>query len=71
MGARGVMAITYTTNISDFVDDKNLQILTNFTSKIFNTQVKALMHDGYIFTLINVMLASLLRHNKHLKDVSG
>ena len=61
----------YSWNISDFVDDKNHQIVKNFASVLFNTQVKALNQGGYIFTLRTAMLDSLLQHNKALKMVAG
>ena len=58
-------------NISDFSDENNRQLVMNFVSVLFNTQVKALKHDGHICTFINVMLASLLQHNNDLKIISG
>ena len=53
-------ALIYPPNTSAFVDDNNRQIVTKFASVLFNTQVKALKHDGHHCTFINVMLASLL-----------
>ena len=41
------------------------------TRILVNTQVKAIKHDGHICTVINVMLASLLEHNKALKMIAG
>ena len=69
--ARDVTAMIYPPNVSAFVDGKNRQIVTNFASVLFNTQVKALKHDGNICTFINFILASLLHHNEALKGLSG
>ena len=62
-GACDVTAMIYPPSISEFVDENNRKIVTNFSSVIFNTQVKALRNDGHIFTFVNVMLASLLHNN--------
>ena len=62
-GARDTTAMIYCLNISEFVDENNHQIVKNFASVLFNTQVKSLKHDGNLSTFINVMLASLLQHN--------
>ena len=59
----------YSWNISDFVDDKNHQIVIKIACVLFNTQAKALMHNVYIFTFRNFILASLLHHKKALKGV--
>ena len=67
--AHDVSAMIYPPNISSFFYDNNHQIVTNFVSALFNTQVKALKHDGFIFTLRNFMLASLLQHNGALKGI--
>ena len=56
-GARGVTAMIYPPNISAFFDKNNRQIVTNFASVLFNTQVKALKHDGHIFKFRNFMIA--------------
>ena len=45
--ARYLMAMIYPPNISLFVENKNLQIVMKISSVLFNTQVKALKHDGY------------------------
>ena len=55
--------------ISYLVGDNNLQIVTKFSSVLFNSQVKALRHDDHIFTFRKFILASLLYHKKYLKDV--
>ena len=67
----GVTVIIYPPKISAFVDEKNRQILTNFSSVLFNTQVKVLKHYVHICTFRNVILALLLHHNKDLKGISG
>ena len=67
----GVTEMLYPTNISSFSDDNNRQLVMNFASVRFKTQVKALKHDGHICTFIKVMLASLLQHNKYLKIIAG
>ena len=54
-----------------FVDKNNRQIVTNFASVLFNTQAKALNHDGHLCTFINVMLASIMQHKKALKGLAG
>ena len=61
----------YPPNISAFFDEHNHQIVTNFSSVPFNTQVKAVKHDGHICTFGNVILDSLLQHNKALKVLTG
>ena len=61
----------YTPSISAFVKNNNRQIVTNFSSVLFNTQVKAVKYDGHICTFGNVILASLLQHNKALKVLTG
>ena len=65
------MEVIYPPNIPAFVDDNNPQILTNFASALFNTQAKALSHDGHLFSFRNVMLDSLMHHNEYLKGISG
>ena len=45
--------------------------MTNFSSVPFNTQVKAVKHDGHICTFGNVILASLLQHNRAPKVLTG
>ena len=65
------MAMIYPPNISIFVDEKNRQIVANFVSVIFNTQMKTLKHDDHICTFITGMLASLLHHKKSLKSITG
>ena len=69
-GEHGVTEIIYPPNISAFVDENNRQIVTNFTSVLFNTQVKALKHDGHFCTFRADILTSLLQHNKSLKIVA-
>ena len=41
-----------------------------FASALFNTQVKALKHDGHIFTFINVMLDLILNNYDNMKGIS-
>ena len=60
----------YPPKISAFVDKNNIQIVTNFASVLFKTQVKSLKHDGHLCTFINVIPASLLQHNKALKGLA-
>ena len=67
----GVTEMIYPPNISAFVDDNNRQIVTNFSSVLFNTLVKALNHYVHICKFRNVMLASLLQHNEALKIIAG
>ena len=69
-GERDVTEMIYPPNISDFVDDNNRQIVTNFSSVVFSTQVKALKHDVHIYTFINFMPDLILQHNESLKGVS-
>ena len=69
-GARDVTEIIYPPNISAFVDKNNRQTVTNFTSVLFNTQVKALKHDGHIYTFRNVMISFLLQHKEILKGLA-
>ena len=54
------MEMIYPPSISAFVDENNRQIVTKFVSVLFNTKVKALMHDVHLSTFRNVMYASLL-----------
>ena len=70
-GEHVLTAMVYPPNISAFVDKNSRQIVKDFVILLFNTQVKALKHDGHICTFINVMLASLLQHNNDLKIISG
>ena len=65
------MEIIYTTNISAFVDEKKLQIVKCFASVVLITQVKALRHEVNICTFINVIIVSLINHNKALNGKSG
>ena len=69
-GARDVTEMIYSQNISAFFDKNNLQIVTNFTSVFFNTQVKALKHYVYLSTFRDFMLASLLHHNEAFKGLA-
>ena len=69
--AHDAMEMIYPPSISAFVDDNSYKIYTNFSSILFNIQVNAPRHDGHIWPFINVMLDSILRHNKHLKYVAG
>ena len=69
--SRDITAIIYPLNILSFVDENNPQIVKNFTSELFNTQVKALKYYGHIFTYRNFMLALLLQHAKALKGLAG
>ena len=69
-GSRVLTAIIYPPNIPAFVEENNRQILTNFSSVLFNTQVKVLKDDGHICTFINFMLASLIQHNEALKGLA-
>ena len=41
--------------------------MTNVKCALFNTKVKVLINDGYLCTLRNVILASLLQHNEAIK----
>ena len=66
-GSHDVTEMIYPPKISYFVDNNNRQIVTNFTSVLFNTQAKALMDDGHLCTFRNVILASILNHNGALK----
>ena len=52
-GARDVTAMMYPPDISVFVDENNCQIVTNFESVLFNTQVKAFKHDSHLCTFRN------------------
>ena len=70
-GEHGVRAMIYPLNISAFVDENSRQIVKEFVIVLFNTQVKALKHDGNICTFITGMLASLLQHKKSLKIIAG
>ena len=70
-GSRNVMEIIYPPRITDFVDNNNPQIETNFASVIFKTQVKALRHDGHLCPFKFFMIASLLQHKKYLKCIVG
>ena len=70
-GARDLTAMVYPHNILAFVDENNHQIVKKFESALFNTQVKALKHNGHIFTFIKVMLDLMLRYNKALKGLLG
>ena len=45
--------------------------MTNFSSEIFNNQLKSLVRDGYLFTFRHVILDSLLNHNKSQKGYAG
>ena len=45
--------------------------MKNFTSVLFNTQVKSLKHDGHLYTFRNVLLDLILHHNKYIKDLAG
>ena len=68
--ARYVISIRYPPKISALFDENNRQIVTNFASVIFNTQVKVLRNDDNLFTFINVILASLLQHKESFKGVA-
>ena len=59
----------YPTSIYYFVDDKNHQILINFVSVLFNTEVNSLRHYDHISTFRNVMLTLILHNNKYLRSV--
>ena len=61
----------YPPGISDFVDEKPLQILENFASVIFNTQMKALKIDGHLCTFRTGILSSLMSHNKSITIIAG
>ena len=60
----------YPHSISAFVDNNNRQIVTNFASVTFNTQVKELKHDGNLCTFRNVLLSLLLQNKESLKGLS-
>ena len=68
-GSCDVTPSIYPSNISAFVDYKNRQIVKNFASVLFNTQVKVLKYNGHLCTFINVMLSLLLKHNEYLKGI--
>ena len=70
-GAHDVTKMIHPPNISAFVDENNREIVTDFESVLFNTQVKVLKHYVHICTFRNVILALLLHHNKDLKGISG
>ena len=59
----------YPPNISSFSYYYNRQIVTNFSSVLFNTQLKALKHGGHIFTFINVMLDLILHHKEDIEGI--
>ena len=40
-----------------------LPIVTNFSSVLFNTQVRALNNGGHLYKFINVFFASIMKHN--------
>ena len=69
-GERGVTEMIRPPNILAFVDKNNPQPVRNVASVLFNTKVKSLKHYGHICTFRNVMLASLMHHNKALKFVA-
>ena len=52
-------------------NNNNNNIVTNFASVLFNTQVKALRHDGHISIFRNFMFYSILHNNKSIKGVTG
>ena len=45
--------------------------MKDFVILLFNTQVKALKHDGHICTFGTGMISLLLQHNKALKIIAG
>ena len=61
----------YPSNISDFFEENNRQIVTNFEILLFNTQVNALKCGVRICTFSNVMIASLLQYKKAIKFIAG
>ena len=67
---RGVTEMIYPPNISALVDENTPQKVENVESVLFNTKVKELKHNGHICIFMNVMLASLLNHNKSIKVVT-
>ena len=69
--ARDMTAMIYPTIILALFDDKNRQIVTTFSSVLFNTQVKSNRHGGHLSTFINVILDSLMQYNKYIKGVTG
>ena len=64
-------AMIFPPNISAFVDKNSHQIVKDFVILLFNTQVKALKHDGHICTFGTGMISLLLQHNKALKIIAG
>ena len=66
----GVKVIIYPPNTSAFVDEKNRQIVTNFSSVLFNTKVKLIKHDSHLCTFRTVVLDSLLQHTESLEIIS-
>ena len=58
-------------SMSDFVDDRNCQIMRNFLIVLFTTRMNALRNDGHISTFRNAMLDSLLQHKEALNVVAG
>ena len=67
----GVTVIIYPPKISAFVDEKNRQILTNFSSVLFNTKVESLKHDGHLCTFKTVVLDLLMHHAESLEIIAG
>ena len=62
--------MVYPPNILNFVYDNNRQIVTNFSSVLFNTKVKLIKHDSHLCTFITVVLDSLLQHTESLEIIS-
>ena len=69
-GERDLTEMIYPTNILNFVYDNNRQIVTNFSSVLFNTKVKLLKHDGHLCTFRIVFLDSLLQHTGYFEIIA-
>ena len=69
LNVHDVTTMIYPYRIFAFVD-KNCQILTYFSSVLFNTQVKELKNGGHLYTLRNFMLFSIINNNEALKGVT-
>ena len=52
---------------SAFVDKNYRQSVTNFSSVLFNTNVKSKNHDDHILTFQNGTLHPIFNHNEYMK----
>ena len=69
-GEHGVTEMIYFPSISDFFDDTNCQIDMNFASVLFNTQAKAINHNGHLCTFRTIMIAPIMQHTKGSKIIA-